>query len=109
MAIQVSGITVIDNSRRLSNHRLQTQVISANATANVGVIYVANTSVVLTLPGSPTAGDQVGFNNQSNVVTSNINGNGANINGLNEQMTVDSAYASMTFVYTDAVRGWVII
>lgn len=109
MAIKVSGTTVVDDNRRLVNHRLTTQAINSNTTASVGVVYVANTYVVLTLPSSPTAGDQVGFNNQSNVITSNIAGNGANIQGLSEELTVDVEYASMTLVYTDADKGWVII
>lgn len=109
MAIKISGTTIIDDSRRLVNHRLTTQAIDSNTTASAGVVYVANSSVVLTLPSSPSAGDQVGFNNQSNVITSNIAGNGSNIQGLNEELTVDTEYASMTLVYTDAEKGWVII
>lgn len=109
MAIKVSGTTVIDDDRRLVNHRLTTQSIDSNTNASAGVLYVANSYVVLTLPSSPTAGDQVGFNNQSNVITSNIAGNGSNINGLDQELTVDVAYASMTLIYTDANMGWVII
>lgn len=109
MAIKVSGTTVIDDNRRLANTRLTTSYISANTTAVAGTVYVANTSVVLTLPASPTAGDQVGFNNQSTVTTSVIARNSEKINATAEDMTVDVAYASMTLVYVDSVQGWVII
>jgi hypothetical protein len=109
MAIKVNNVTVVDDSRRLINHRLTTQNISANTTASAGIVYVANGTVTLTLPSSPTVGDQVGFTNQSTSILSVIARNSSNINGLAEDMIVDVAYASMTLVYSDATRGWVLI
>ena len=109
MAIKVSGTTVIDDSRRLANTRLTTSYISANTTAVAGTVYVANSYVVLTLPATPTAGDQVGFNNQSTITTSVIARNSEKINSTAEDMTVDVAYASMTLVYVNSAQGWIII
>jgi hypothetical protein len=108
MAIKVSGINVIDDNRRLANTRLTTSYISANTTAVTGTVYIANTSLVLTLPASPTAGDQVGFNNQSTITTSTIARNSSRINALAEDMTVDVAYSSFNLVYVDSVQGWIL-
>lgn len=108
MTININGIVVIDADRRIMNHRLVANAISSNTTATAGQYYVANAVVTLTLPASPTVGDQVGFNNQTTSITSVINNNGLKINGTAEALTVDVAYASMTLVYTGTDRGWVI-
>lgn len=108
MTIQINGTTVIDINRRLSNIRLTTVSTNTNTSAIAGTLYISTNSITLTLPSSPQIGDQVGFSNQSNLLTTIINNNGSRINGLNETMTVDVPYASMTFVYIDSINGWVI-
>lgn len=107
--VQVGGVTVIDSNRYQSNLRIPVVNISSNTTANVSTLYIANTFVILTLPSSPVAGDFVRFTNQSNVLTSNIARNGANINGLPEDLTIDAPFASLTLIYDDPQTGWVIV
>jgi hypothetical protein len=109
MAIQVQGTTVIDDSRRLVNHRRTVSVISANTTANVGVYYVASSNLVLTLPSSPTVGDFIGFQNGNNDTKGcNVAGNGANIMYANTDLTVDALYATFTLTYANSTAGWLI-
>lgn len=84
------------------------QVISTNTTAVSSRTYVFTASLTLTLPASPTAGDWVAIQNSSGTTTAVIARNGSNIMSLAENMTIDNATASLTLVYADATRGWVI-
>lgn len=107
MAIKISNTTVIDDSRKLVNHRLTTSVISTNTTAVTGSNYIATASLTLTLPATPTVGDVVGFQNSSNTTTCVIGRNGTNIMSLAENMTVDQLNHAFVLQYVDATRGWV--
>jgi hypothetical protein len=107
MAIQINGTSVIDNSRKLVNHRLTTSVISTGTTAVTGTNYIATASLTLTLPATPTVGDVVGFQNSSNTTTCVIARNGVNIMSLAENMTVDRTNHAIVLQYVDATRGWV--
>lgn len=109
MAIQVQGTTVIDDSRKLVNHRRTTSVITSNTTANVGVYYTATSNVVLTLPSSPTVGDFVGFQIKDyNSTSCTVNGNGANIMYDSTNMVVDIPYSAFTLTYANAAIGWLV-
>lgn len=109
MAIQVQGTTVIDDNRKLVNTRLNNSVISTNTSATAGTYYIATASLTLTLPGSPTVGDVVGFSNQSGTITCVIARNGSNIMSAAQDLTVDKANSSFQLHYADATRGWIII
>ena len=107
MAIKISNVTVIDDSRKQTNLRLTTSVISANTAATAGTNYYINTDgVVLTLPSSPTVGDIVGVSEVSGGTTSSINRNSSNIMSTGEDLTLDQAYASFSLTYVDASIGW---
>ncbi len=84
-------------------------VISGNTTAVAGSSYVMTASLVLTLPVSPSAGDQVKVQNASGTSTCTIARNSNNIMSLAEDMVIDKLNAGVTFVYADSTRGWVII
>lgn len=90
------------------DYRETVNVISTNTTAVASLTYVFTASLTLTLPASPTAGDWVAVQNSSGTTTAVIARNGSNIMSLAENMTVDNATASLTLVYADATRGWVI-
>lgn len=108
MAIQVSGVTLFDDNRREQNTRLTTSVITANTTANSGIYYYVNAgAVTLTLPSSPTEGDQVGVAEISGNTTSIVARNGSNIMSLAEDLDLNLAYASFRLVFVDSTRGWV--
>lgn len=107
MAIKISNTTVIDDSRKTTNLRLTTDVRTTDITSTAGTVYFLNAAgLTITLPSSPTAGDVVGIVEVAGDTTSAINRNGENIQGLAENLTIDTAYASVNLVYVDASIGW---
>jgi hypothetical protein len=84
-------------------------VIGTNTTAVKGTLYVLTASLTLTLPASPTAGDQVAVSNLSGTTTAVIGRNGEKIMNLSEDMTIDVVSAGITLVYSGATYGWVTI
>lgn len=110
MAIRISGVTVVDDNRRLTNYRLTTQYISSNTTAVTGSSYVANTYIVLKLPDSAQTGDVIAFTNQSNFTNSVIDRNGTRIMGLQEDMFVNINYVPVKLQFSgEANVGWVLV
>ena len=112
MAIQISGITVINDSRELGAGLTSIYDNVGAATASMSVsnrdyYYVSNSNVTITLPTSPVAGNEVVVN-VGNFTTTVIARNGSNIMGLAENLTVDVANASCRLIYVDATRGWVL-
>ena len=95
-------------ARTLAN-AVATQVIATNTAAVSGLNYVMTASLTLTLSASPSAGDRVTVQNSSGTATCVIARNGSNIMSLAEDMTVDKINASITMMYADATRGWVIL
>lgn len=83
-------------------------VTSGTFTAVAGTTYVFTSEAALYLPASPIAGDWVAAINRSGGVGSVIYRNGQNIMGLAENMTLDNINASVTLVFADATRGWVL-
>jgi hypothetical protein len=111
MAIQISGNTVINDQRELGAALTSAyDVVTAAGTATIAnrtVYYVTSNSQTITLPASPSAGNEVVImvGNYTGVIVAR---NSSNIMGLAEDMTLDKAYAAMTFIYVDATRGWVV-
>ncbi len=87
--------------------RRNVQVISTNTAAAAGQQYVLTASLTLTLPASPTVGDTVGVSNLSGTTTCVVARNGQPIQGLAEDLTLDTLNAAITLMYADATRGWV--
>jgi hypothetical protein len=83
---------------------------NTNAVTNNG--YSCDTSggaITLTLPGSPSVGDIVGFTDGAGTFNTNaltIGRNGLKIMGLSEDMTVNTQYAGAQLVYDGATNGW---
>ena len=111
MAIQISGNTVINDSRRLGTALVSAyDVVTAGGSATISnrtVYYVTSDSQTITLPASPSAGNEVMVivGNYVGVVVAR---NGSNIMGLAENITVDVRYSSIGLIYIDTTRGWVI-
>ena len=82
--------------------------ISTNTAAVAGTYYLITATLTLTLPASPTAGQFVAFSNISGTTTPGIGRNGLNRMALAEDLTLNSAQARGTLVYTDATNGWVL-
>lgn len=82
-------------------------VVSTNTAAVRNTLYVLTASMTLTLPASPAQGDTVKVSNLSGTTSCVVARNGSNIQGLAEDLTIDSLNAAITLVYADATRGWV--
>ena len=111
MAIQISGTTVINNSRELgsglvSAYDAVTASSSGTTVGNRTVYCVTADSQTVTLPASPSAGNEVVIINGGEFTATVVGRNSSNIMGLAENMTLDRAYAAMTFIYIDASNGW---
>ena len=98
-SITISGVSL--PTMNIVSGTTQTAVAS-----NHYVLTNASATTV-TLPSSPSAGDvvwvTVGNGRTDNVIARN----GANINSIAENMTIDNAYAGIQLRYADATRGWV--
>ena len=117
MAIQISGTTVIDNSRNLANIATFDSTVTSvwdtvTATAisktlvNREHCTVTAAGQTITLPASPSAGWEVVVIIGGNFINTVVARNGQNIMGLAENITMDKAYAAMNFLFVDATRGW---
>jgi len=83
-------------------------------TAVAGQGYFCNTSgggFTLTLPSSPTIGDEVTFVDYAGTFDSDnltIGRNSEKINGASSDLTVATERAANTLVYTDGTQGWLL-
>ena len=86
-------------------------VVSSDTTMVAGRGYFVDSSggtKTMTLPASPSVGDTVAVHSldgQTNSVT--IARNSSNIEGATSNLSLDSNYAAVTLVYSDASNGWV--
>jgi hypothetical protein len=89
-------------------------VITTGTTAVAGNGYFCNTTgggFTLTLPSSPTIGDEVSFIDYAGTFDSNnltIGRNSEKINGATADLTVATERAANTLVYTDGTQGWLL-
>jgi len=89
-------------------------VKTGNYTASAGEGVFCNTtsgSFTLTLPSSPTIGDEVSFIDYAGTFDSNaltIGRNSEKINGAAADLTVAVERAANTLVYTDGTQGWLL-
>ena len=79
-----------------------------------GAGYFMNTTsgaITLTLPGSPTIGDEISFIDYAGTFDTNaltVARNGKNINGAASDLTVSTERAANTLVFTDNTQGWLL-
>ena len=83
-------------------------------TAVAGEGYFVDTTtgqVIVTLPASPTQGDEVSIIDYSGTADTNtitVGRNGSNIAGVAEDLVVGVERAAFTLVYADATQGWLL-
>ena len=83
-------------------------------TATSGEGYFINTTsgtITMTLPSSPTIGDEVAFVDYAGTFDSNtmtVGRNSEKINGATADLTVSVERAANTLVYTDGTQGWLL-
>lgn len=111
MAIQVGGITVINDNRELGVGltSIYDNINAGTATTvtNRTFYFVTSNSQTITLPASPVAGNEVVVA-VGNFTATVIARNGSNIMSLAEDLTVDVANATCRLIYVDSTRGWVL-
>jgi hypothetical protein len=87
---------------------------TASFTAVSGNGYFVNTTsgaITVTLPASPSAGDIVAIKDYANTADTNaisIARNGSNIDGTATDGTIANEGGSITLVYVDATKGWLV-
>jgi hypothetical protein len=88
--------------------------VSANTNLTAATKYIVDTStsaITLTLPSSPTFGDEIGIidgTGNANVNTITIARNGSNIQGTSSDLTVTTSRAAFTLVYYNVAQGWIL-
>ena len=86
---------------------ITTVVTSASITATVNThVYLDTATQTITLPPSPTIGQRV-LVTVGNFTDTVVARNGSNIMSSATDFTMDAAYLSIQFIYTDATQGWV--
>jgi hypothetical protein len=85
-----------------------TSVVTATSlTATVNThVYVSAATQTITLPASPAIGQRV-LLTVGNFADTVVGRNGSNIMSSATDFTMDAAYLSIQFIYTDATQGWV--
>ena len=85
-----------------------TSVVTATSlTATVNThVYVSAATQTITLPASPAIGQRV-LITVGNFADTVVARNGSNIMSSASDFTMDAAYLSIQFIYTDATQGWV--
>jgi hypothetical protein len=78
------------------------------AAVNFHYVLTAATAATVTLPASPTISDTIYVTVGNGLITNVVARNGQNIQGLAEDLTLNSAYASAQLRYSDATEGWVL-
>jgi hypothetical protein len=116
-----AGVTITNNGTQTGFGRTgtvnwnTTKITADPGPAVSGVGYFTDTSSSafnVTLPSSPSAGDIVAVADYANTWDSNaitIVRNGSNIEGDADNFVCNTEGSSITFVYVDATKGWVVV
>lgn len=84
-----------------------TNVITGNTTATANNHYYLNGSAItLTLPASPSVGDEVRISEVAGNTDCVIGRNGSNIMSSGTDLTIDTGYTVIYLRYVDATIGW---
>jgi hypothetical protein len=116
-----AGVTITNNGTQTGFGRegsvdWQTSSIkTGDFTAVSGEGYFVNTTsgtITVTLPSSPSGGAIVAIKDYAQTFNTNnctIARNGSNIEGAAANATLDGKAESVTFVYVDSTKGWVLV
>jgi hypothetical protein len=80
-----------------------------SAAAGTHYILTNGSATTVTLPASPTAGDLIWITVANGLTTNVVARNGKPIQGIAEDMTLNSAYASAQMRFVDNTEGWVLV
>jgi len=115
-----AGATITNNGTQTGFGRTgtvnwDTTAKTASFTAVSGNGYFVNTTsgaITVTLPASPSGGDIVAVKDYAQTFATNnctIARNSSNIEGIANDVTLDGDAESVTFVYVDSTKGWVLV
>jgi hypothetical protein len=115
-----SGATITNNGTQTGFGRegsvdWQTSIKTSDFTAVSGEGYFVNTTsgtITVTLPASPSAGAIVSVKDYANTADTNaitLARNGSNIDGAANDVEMTTEGISVTIVYADATKGWVVV
>jgi hypothetical protein len=76
------------------------------AVANTHYVLTNASATTVTLPGSPSAGDEVWVSVSNGRVDNVIAGGGSDIMNIGEDLTIDNAYATVRLRYVNSTLGW---
>ena len=114
-SVTVNGSTVaLGASVEISAGTSWQTVITGATNAVAGNGYFVNTtggSVTVTLPASPTLGEEVSFIDYAGTFDTNaltVGRNSKNIQGSAADLTVSTERAGFTLVFTDDTQGWLL-
>jgi len=115
MGVISCGTTMIDQGQfqNLAVLSWDTTAKTANFTAVAGNGYFINTTstaITMTLPASPSAGDQVALKDYAGTFETNnctIGRNGSNLDGNPADRALSTNNQSFTLIYVDATQGWI--
>ena len=98
--------TTLDTKKTENNYG-----IAANNTLAAGGRYFVDTNGArtLTLPSSPSVGDEIWIFDQTNLAGTNnitVNNGGSLINGVSDTLVIDANGAVATLIYTGSTLGW---
>jgi len=82
---------------------------SISAVAGNHYVLTAGTAATVTLPATPVISDTVWVTVANGLSTNVIARNGNNIQGLAEDMTLNTPYAAAQLRYSDSTEGWILI
>lgn len=110
MAIKISGTTVINDQSELSTGLAsvfdRVFTVGVNTTlVNRDFCEVVGAGLTITLPATPTAGNEVKIG-VGTFVDTVVDRNGSNIMSLAENITLDTQYVQVAFLYVDSTVGW---
>ena len=104
------NLSFVDNSGGTSWQAVKTTAFTAVA----GEGYFVNTTsgaITMTLPATPTLGDEVSVIDYAGTFDTNnltVGRNSENIQGSAADLTVATERAGFTLVYTDGTQGWLL-
>lgn len=105
-----SFATTVTNAIAAKADPVSSTAVSSNITLSTGKYFVdTSTTRTLTLPASPSLGDEIQvFDASGTAGTNNITvlNNGKNINGILDSALLDVNGVAAVFVYTGSTYGW---
>jgi hypothetical protein len=109
-AISVNTTDIATNVTAIDQRKIEiTSSVGSSLSCAAGYRYITTVTsgITLTLPASPSAGDEVQVLDGTGAATSILVArNGNLINGLSEDADLDVAGFAVVFIYTGATFGW---